>query len=77
MDAVLSEPRASFASFATALRSLSGRFHPYFRDQNRRDIGKYQSKWTNSKMETPGSRALEARSNQGRSAFRTVNAVGS
>jgi hypothetical protein len=24
-------------------------------DKNRRDIGKYQSKWTASKMETPGS----------------------
>jgi hypothetical protein len=35
--------------------ALSGRFHPQFRDRNRRDIGKSQSIWTNSKMETPGS----------------------
>eukprot|EP01047_Picozoa_sp_COSAG01_P036357 COSAG01_NODE_2839_length_6992_cov_15.825040_3_plen_132_part_00 len=34
---------------------LSGRFHPQFRDRNRRDIGKSQSIWTNSKMETPSS----------------------
>jgi hypothetical protein len=31
-----------------------GRFSPQFRDKNRRDIGKSQSMWTNSKMETPG-----------------------
>jgi hypothetical protein len=35
--------------------ALSGRFHPQFRDRNRRDIGKSQSIWTNSKMETPSS----------------------
>jgi hypothetical protein len=34
---------------------LSGRFYPHFRDQNRRGIGKSQSMWTDSKMETPGS----------------------
>jgi hypothetical protein len=34
-------------------RALPGRFHsPQFRDQNRRDIGKSQSIWTGSKMET-------------------------
>jgi hypothetical protein len=37
------------------VRRLSGRFHPQFRDKNRRDIGKSQSKLTDSKMETPGS----------------------
>eukprot|EP01047_Picozoa_sp_COSAG01_P020302 COSAG01_NODE_1152_length_11492_cov_12.314842_11_plen_169_part_00 len=33
-----------------------GRCHPQFRDKNRRDIGKSQSMWTDSKMkmETPG-----------------------
>jgi hypothetical protein len=31
---------------------LSGRFHPQSFDQNRRDIGKSQSKWTASKMKT-------------------------
>eukprot|EP01049_Picozoa_sp_SAG25_P013746 SAG25_NODE_2218_length_1828_cov_1.657027_1_plen_200_part_00 len=35
---------------------LSGRFHSQFLGKNRRDIGKSQSKWTDSKMETPGSR---------------------
>jgi hypothetical protein len=34
---------------------LPGRFHPQFRDRTRRDIGKSQSIWTDSKMETPGS----------------------
>eukprot|EP01047_Picozoa_sp_COSAG01_P057858 COSAG01_NODE_6739_length_3521_cov_30.112800_3_plen_77_part_00 len=34
---------------------LPGGFHPQLRDQNRRDIGKSQSIWTGSKMETPGS----------------------
>jgi hypothetical protein len=34
---------------------LPARFHPQFRDKNRRDIGKSQSKWTASKMETPRS----------------------
>jgi hypothetical protein len=29
-----------------------GRFHPQLRDKNRRDIGKSQSIWTDSKMET-------------------------
>jgi hypothetical protein len=36
---------------------LPGRFHPQFRDQNRRDIGKSQPKWTASKMDTPGSQS--------------------
>jgi hypothetical protein len=35
--------------------ALPGRFHPHFLDKNRRDIGKHQSKWTASKMETAGS----------------------
>jgi|EP01049_Picozoa_sp_SAG25_P007749 hypothetical protein len=35
---------------------LHGRFHPQLRDKNRRDIGKAQSIWTDSKVETPGSR---------------------
>eukprot|EP01047_Picozoa_sp_COSAG01_P026884 COSAG01_NODE_1748_length_9329_cov_99.035861_12_plen_105_part_00 len=34
---------------------LSERFHSQFRDENRRDIGESQSKWTDSKMETLGS----------------------
>jgi hypothetical protein len=34
---------------------LPGRVHPQLRDQNRRDTGKSQSTWTDSKMETPGS----------------------
>jgi hypothetical protein len=34
--------------------ALSGRFHHQFRDKNRRGIGKSQSIWTDSKMETPG-----------------------
>jgi hypothetical protein len=38
------------------MAGLPGRFHPQFRDKNRRDIGKSQSIWTDSKMETPGSR---------------------
>jgi hypothetical protein len=38
--------------------SLARRFHPQFRDKNRRDIGKSQSMWTDSKMETAGSLAL-------------------
>jgi hypothetical protein len=29
---------------------LSGRFHPHFCDQNRRDIGKSQSIWTDAKI---------------------------
>jgi hypothetical protein len=40
--------------------SLPGRFHPQFRDKNRRDVGKSQSKWTASKTETPGSHPLAA-----------------
>jgi hypothetical protein len=32
------------------------RLHPQFRDQNRRGIGRSQSIWTDSKMETAGSR---------------------
>jgi hypothetical protein len=51
------------ASLASATRSsqrrtataLPGRFHPQFRNKNRRDTGQSQSKWTPSKMETPGS----------------------
>jgi hypothetical protein len=35
------------------LSALSGRFHPQFRDKNRRGIGKSQSIWTDSKMERP------------------------
>eukprot|EP01047_Picozoa_sp_COSAG01_P048790 COSAG01_NODE_4778_length_4749_cov_231.390108_7_plen_97_part_00 len=35
--------------------ALSRRFRPQFRDKNRRDIGKSQSKWTAYKMKTPGS----------------------
>jgi hypothetical protein len=31
---------------------LARRFHPQFRDKNRRDIGKSQSTWTDSKIET-------------------------
>ena len=31
---------------------LARRFHPQFRDKNRRDIGKSQSVWTDFKMET-------------------------
>eukprot|EP01047_Picozoa_sp_COSAG01_P031339 COSAG01_NODE_2222_length_8137_cov_49.268972_1_plen_197_part_00 len=42
-------------------RVLPGRFHPQFRDKNRRDIGKSQPKWTASKMETPGSRRAGVR----------------
>eukprot|EP01049_Picozoa_sp_SAG25_P005253 SAG25_NODE_354_length_9250_cov_2.824281_9_plen_296_part_00 len=38
-------------------RLLPGHFHTQFRDENRRDIGQSQSKWTASKMETPGSLA--------------------
>eukprot|EP01047_Picozoa_sp_COSAG01_P006586 COSAG01_NODE_240_length_20656_cov_53.398259_24_plen_132_part_00 len=34
--------------------TLHGRFHPQFRDQNRRDIAKSQCKWTAQQMETPG-----------------------
>jgi hypothetical protein len=34
---------------------LSERFHSQFRDKNKRDIGKSQSKRTDSKMETLGS----------------------
>eukprot|EP01047_Picozoa_sp_COSAG01_P145200 COSAG01_NODE_77377_length_165_cov_125.287879_1_plen_54_part_11 len=30
---------------------MARRFHPQFRDQNRRGIGKSQSAWTDSKME--------------------------
>eukprot|EP01047_Picozoa_sp_COSAG01_P038802 COSAG01_NODE_3166_length_6474_cov_287.238431_3_plen_82_part_00 len=37
--------------------NLPGRFRPQFRDKNRRDTGKSQSIWTDSKMETAGSRA--------------------
>jgi hypothetical protein len=40
---------------ALACTHLPGRFHPQFRDESRRYIGKSQSIWT--KMETPGSRA--------------------
>jgi hypothetical protein len=40
---------------APARTSLPGRFHPQLLDENRRDIGKSQSKWTDSKMETAGS----------------------
>jgi hypothetical protein len=39
-----------------------GRFHPHFRDQNRRGIGKSQSMWTDSKMETAGSQPEPDRS---------------
>jgi hypothetical protein len=39
-------------------RGLPGRFRPQFRDKNRRGIGKYQSIWTDSKMETAGSPVL-------------------
>jgi hypothetical protein len=35
---------------------LARRFHPQFRDKNRRDMGKSQSVWTDSKMETARSR---------------------
>jgi hypothetical protein len=41
---------------------LCGRFHPQFLDKNRLHIGKYQSTWTDSKMETPGSRSPRGRS---------------
>jgi hypothetical protein len=41
--------------------TLPGRFHPQFCDQNRRDIGKSQSKWTASEMETPGSQRGDGR----------------
>jgi hypothetical protein len=44
-----------------AAEHLPGRFRPQFRDKNRRGIGKSQSKWTASKMETPGSQKQEAR----------------
>jgi hypothetical protein len=44
--------------------SLSGRFHPQFRDKNRRDIGKSQSVWTDPKMETPSSREVAQRVRQ-------------
>jgi hypothetical protein len=40
-------------------RGLS-RGHPQFRDKNGRGIGKSQSIWTGSKMETPGSRSHPA-----------------
>jgi hypothetical protein len=42
-------------------QSLPGRFHPQIRDQNRRDMGKSQSIWTDSKMKTPGSPAAPRR----------------
>jgi hypothetical protein len=35
------------------VHDLPRRFHSIFRDKNRRDIGKSQSKWTAHKMETP------------------------
>jgi hypothetical protein len=40
---------------------LARRFHPQFRDKNRRDIGKSQSVWTDSKMETARSQLVELR----------------
>jgi hypothetical protein len=48
-------PAQSRARGATVERRLPGRFHPQFRDKNRRGVGKSQSKWPASKMETPGS----------------------
>eukprot|EP01047_Picozoa_sp_COSAG01_P008597 COSAG01_NODE_340_length_18638_cov_56.516505_18_plen_98_part_00 len=36
------------------------RFHPHFRDQNRRDMGKSQSTWTDAKMETARSHGCGA-----------------
>jgi hypothetical protein len=46
---------ARAAHRARGADSLAGRFHPQLRDKNRGDIGKYQSKWTMYKKETPGS----------------------
>eukprot|EP01047_Picozoa_sp_COSAG01_P069361 COSAG01_NODE_10245_length_2211_cov_2.952178_2_plen_104_part_00 len=61
----VSQPASQPASGALAIgavvddgvegRALPGRFRPQFRDKNRRDIGKSQSIWTDSKMETAGS----------------------
>jgi hypothetical protein len=56
---------------------LPGRFHPEFRDKNRRGIGESQPKWAAYKMETPGSRRAHAQptrascGSRGRSARRT------
>eukprot|EP01047_Picozoa_sp_COSAG01_P005032 COSAG01_NODE_169_length_23159_cov_44.920035_14_plen_245_part_00 len=41
------------AAAAAPWRRAARRFDPKFRDNNRRDISKSQSKWTASKMETP------------------------
>jgi hypothetical protein len=47
----------AYRSWIGSALHLPGRFHPQFREgkKNRRDIGKSQSIWTDSKMETPGS----------------------
>jgi hypothetical protein len=50
-----SAPAPPAASITPTSVRLPERFHPHSRDQNRRGIGKSQSKWTDSKMETPGS----------------------
>eukprot|EP01047_Picozoa_sp_COSAG01_P041465 COSAG01_NODE_3559_length_5935_cov_2.330535_7_plen_115_part_00 len=44
-------PRARMGT--PSLSRLSGRFHPQFLDENRRDIGKSQSRWAAYTMETP------------------------
>jgi hypothetical protein len=46
---------------ALGRRALAGRFRSQFRDKNRRDIGKSQSIWTDSKSETAGSPPRPAR----------------
>jgi hypothetical protein len=43
---------------APKVESCPGRFHAQFRDQNRRDIGKSQSVWTDPTLETAGSNLL-------------------
>jgi hypothetical protein len=43
---------ATRSSDSAASAACPGRFHPQFRDKNRRDIGKSQSIWTDPKMET-------------------------
>jgi hypothetical protein len=59
--------------------SLPGRFRPqYFFTKNRRDIGQSQSTWTDSKMETAGSRhvSLEGEAQQVRAAVGLLGDAG-
>jgi hypothetical protein len=51
-----SAPAPPAASITPTSVRLPERFHPHSRDQNRRGIGKSQSKWTACTMDTPGSR---------------------